>query len=284
MEILARFEQTYNQLSLKLRQNEVELTRHIYSQAEKHRFRALGEVAALVVHDIANPIHSIGYCAEAMNTNETPLKNKRYLEIFIQNVERVKTLLQSLRAFLKREGSDSTCNVLEAHANVLSLLATQFNTSNFQRIRFKVDPRLESYDVRFNMSEMIHVLLNLYSNAIKNFIDHNISDAEIQLSLSRSTSVFLDLIVRDNGTGLSPADFRSLTGYGFYAPASENGISKQGLGLRLTCRLVEQLGGELRMDEAHYDSGKRGTLFLLQIPLRQPMPKEDIEWMENRSN
>lgn len=281
LDILARFEKTYNQLSLKLRENELELSRWVYDQSEKQRFRALGEVAALVVHDIANPIHTIGYCADAMSSNVNPAQNGRYLEIVTQNVDKVKGLIKSLRAFLKRESSDSMCNIIEAHGNVLNLLATQYNTSNFGRIQFKVDGRLESFNVRFNMNEMIHVLLNLYSNSIKNFLANDIQDAEIVLSLRQSESSFLDLEVRDNGTGLSPEDFKHLTGYGFYAPKTKDGVAKQGLGLRLTCRLVEQLGGQLQIDEGHYAAGGRGTLYLLRIPLRQPAREEDIQWMES---
>lgn len=280
LDVLARFEKTFNQFSLKLRDNEMELSRWVYDQSEKQRFRTLGEVAALVVHDIANPIHTIGYCADALSSGANPSQNKRYLEIVTQNIDKVKGLIKSLRAFLKRETSDSRCNIIEAHGNVLNLLATQYSSSNFGHIQFKVDGRLEHFNVRFNMNEMIHVLLNLYSNSIKNFLANGIQDAEIELSLHQSEVSFLVLEVCDNGTGLSPEDFEHLTGYGFYAPKTKDGMAKQGLGLRLTCRLVEQLGGKLQIDEKHYAAGGRGTLYLLKIPLRQPASEEDIKWME----
>lgn len=279
LDVLARFEKTYNQLSLKLRENELELSRWVYNQSEKQRFRALGEVAALVVHDIANPVHTIGYCAEALQGGANISSSDRYVEIISQNVDKVKGLIKSLRAFLKREGTDSACNIVEAHTNVLSLLATQYHSSNFQRIQFVVDGRLEGFNLRFNMNEMIHVLLNLYSNAIKNFIANEIVDGKIEISLRQSDAAFLQLSVRDNGTGLTPDDFSHLTGYGFYAPKSKTN-SKHGLGLRLTCRLVEQLGGEISLDESHFLTAGRGTSFILRIPLRQTAIENELRWME----
>ncbi len=282
LDVLARFEKTYNQLSLKLRENELELSRWVYNQSEKQRFRALGEVAALVVHDIANPVHTIGYCAEALQTGTNVSANGRYVEIISQNVDKVKGLIKSLRAFLKREGTDSVCNIVEAHTNVLNLLATQYHSSNFQRIQFVVDKRLEEFNIRFNMNEMIHVLLNLYSNAIKNFISHEIGDGKIELTLRHSDPSFLIVCVRDNGTGLSPDDFAQLTGYGFYAP-KEKSTTKHGLGLRLTCRLVEQLGGEILLDENHFMAAGRGTSFVLKIPLRQSAIENELLRMEIQS-
>ena len=133
--------------------------------------------------------------------------------------------------------------------------------------------------VRADRQRLMQVLLNLLSNAIK----YNHADGSVELLATprgaASTGGSLQIGVRDTGSGIPEDRIGEL-----FLPFSRLGaemseVEGTGLGLALSQRLVEAMGGQIRVES----SPGEGSTFWVELPLeenplarlmadRQPIP------------
>lgn len=252
-----------NDVIRRLDEKERELSTWVLDHSERQRFRTFGEVAGLVVHDLANPIHTVAFCAEALTENPNSSKRDNYIEIILKNCEKVSSLIKSLRTYLKKGTSEDHARLVMVHQNVIDLLSIQYATKNFQRVKLEWDQALDDVTVKIASNEIMHILLNVYANAVKNFLEHKIDEPCIETKQVRREDGFVTFAVADNGAGLSPKDFQSLIAAGFMVTPLGR---REGLGLRLGARLLEQHGGSIYLDEGYFREG-RGTRLLLKLPV-----------------
>ncbi len=256
--VLAKFEKTFNEMNERLTSHERELSQWIVTKTEESRYTALGEIAGLVVHDLSSPLHVINFCTRQLRDNPQLIRNERYLDQLTINGERSLELITSIRAYLKSSKAEAgTADFGEAMKSVRKLCDTRFFSPAFERIRFEVDPALDGLLVKISRPNLIHVLINLLSNSIQNLLEHDVKDPVIEVELGDAAGVFH---IKDNGTGLSAAEFEKLTAFAYLSQDGQHG--QTGLGMKLVRRLVEQHGGSLQVID---QPGRRGTVFVLKI-------------------
>jgi signal transduction histidine kinase len=242
---LAHFEKIVNGLVERLRSYKHELSRWVFFQTEESRYRALGELSALIVHDLSAPLHVIHFCTEQAKEDPEILRNPRYIDQLTVNGTRSLELINSLKAYLKDgKFKSSGITYAEAHRQVIRLLETQFHSSGFAKIVFDTAPEAVSIRVDIPKADLIHVLMNLYSNSVLNLLQNGVEAPAIRVKLFKSDANDVTYLIEDNGTGLSEERFEELTAFSFL-PGSD-GYSRDGLGLRLVRRLVERNRGSLR--------------------------------------
>ena len=117
------------------------------------------------------------------------------------------------------------------------------------------------------------VLTNLTGNAIK-FTEHGNVDVRIeQIGSASGSKVRLNVLIRDTGIGISEEQQRQL----FQAfNQADSSISRRyggtGLGLVITQKLVQQMGGQIRFES---ELGK-GSVFSFSLDLEvSPLPQTD---------
>jgi two-component system, sensor histidine kinase and response regulator len=113
-------------------------------------------------------------------------------------------------------------------------------------------------------NETMHrqIFVNLLSNAIK--FGASGGRATITVRCPPELAGFVEILVRDDGCGMSPDDLARL-----FEPHSRVGANRQersgsGLGLHLVLGLVGRLGGAIRVDSV-VDAG---TTFSVRLPLK----------------
>ncbi len=246
-------------LRKKIRDSQVELSQLISTQSDKNRYQSVGEFAGLVAHDLTNPIHVSKHCIEMIQGNPAAPETPKYLEMLERNVGRTEELVQALRARLKPTTECAAITSFnEAHKNVLTLLATQYRTKRFDSITFNVSPELNSLFVQASKIDLIHILDNLYRNSVENLLNNKIEQPQITVKLNTTTPTHHEVLIRDNGTGLSKKQFEELTTFG---RAAANGVTCS-MGLRLTRRLIESLGGSLNLVDS---MGYSGATYVLKL-------------------
>lgn len=105
------------------------------------------------------------------------------------------------------------------------------------------------------------VLLNLLSNGVK----YNVPDGTIVLSCALTADAMVQFQVQDEGPGLPQADLQRLFLPFERLGAESTGVEGTGLGLALSKRLAEAMGGTL---EAESTVGS-GSTFTLRLPIAQ---------------
>ena len=126
----------------------------------------------------------------------------------------------------------------------------------------------EALFVRADRQRLVQVLLNLLSNAIK----YNRPGGEVRLAWAVDADAAGDgrvrLRVRDTGVGIAAAELDQLFVPFARLGAEQSGVEGTGLGLALSRRLVEAMGGALVLEH----SGPAGSSFAVDLRLsRDPV-------------
>jgi CheY-like chemotaxis protein len=126
--------------------------------------------------------------------------------------------------------------------------------------------------VRADQQRLMQVMLNLLSNAIK----YNRAGGAVELlarpAAGADGSAFLALGVRDTGPGI-PADRLGELFVAFSRLGAEHsGVEGTGLGLKLSQRLVEVMGGQIRVES----SVGEGSTFWVELPVTES-PRQRLE-------
>ncbi|MBI3544182.1 MAG: HAMP domain-containing histidine kinase [Deltaproteobacteria bacterium] len=268
---LAQFERTFNTLLARLRHRERELGQWMSHEMEQSRFRALGEISGLVVHDLASPLHVVKFCASELAEKPELKDHENYLRMLSLNTNRALDLVDSLKAYLKDPKARSgVASLSETFRYVTQILCTQFRKDGVERgVRFELAPEAALLELALPRGDLIQILENLFRNSIENLLDHRHTDGLISLHLHAEDELTVVLKLIDNGSGLSATQFERLT-----TPELSNfgaGEFYKGLGLRLTRGLIERHLGQLRVVDSE---ARSGTTFLLTLRKAPPVAQE----------
>jgi PAS domain S-box-containing protein len=123
--------------------------------------------------------------------------------------------------------------------------------------------------VRADAQRLKQVLLNLVSNGIK----YSGRGATVVMTCAADRADRVDLVVRDNGTGI-PAEKHDRLFVPFDRLGAESSdIQGTGLGLALSQRLVSAMGGTLELDPA----ATSGTTFRVDLPAAYEPTRPEAE-------
>lgn len=260
---LATVATVFNELSMKLRKNERELSKWIVKEVEDSRFKTVGEITSMVIHDLKSPLATIDFCIDELKENKEKINDPRIIEHLSTNSQKSLELIKSLMAYLKNPSLDEKESVYDSFLYVKKVTSTQYPTEKFNLITFEIDSELKNIFLKISRVDLIHILNNLIQNSVRNLINNNVALPVISLRLEKNRiDGKLNIIYSDSGTGLKKDEFERLTAFGHLQVGDET-IQGQGLGLRLTRRLVERNYGYLNFIE-----GENGTTYQLILKER----------------
>ncbi len=144
-------------------------------------------------------------------------------------------------------------SVVEECINLVQSTATQRQVTLDNRLQADSGPRLWADKARLQQA-----LLNLLSNAIK----YNHVGGQVTIESRPLANGVLRLSIIDNGPGIAPEHMSDLFQPFERLGAEFGGVEGTGIGLTITKRLVEMMGGELGVAS---EEG-RGTTFWVDLP------------------
>jgi two-component system NtrC family sensor kinase len=262
----------YNEMTDKLRAMYENLAQQVNERSRQlvrsERLAGIGFLAAGVAHEINNPLASIAFCSEALESRLSHLLQSvalssldretiaKYLKMIQEEAFRCKEITQKLLAFsrggeLNRDETD----LVEVIQGVLDMVQHLPNWKN-KRIDFRpLGPVL----AWVNGQEIKQVFLNLVINALECMdeggllsITHRMHDGQI------------DLVFKDTGCGMTPDILENI--FEPFYTRSRTGKGT-GLGLSISHRIISQHGGEI---EATSDGAGKGSTFTVRLPIKPP--------------
>lgn len=127
-------------------------------------------------------------------------------------------------------------------------------------VRLEFDPATDMPPMYSDQGKIAQILRNLISNAFK--FTHQ---GEVRVFARKADEGRIQIAVRDTGIGIAPEDQqRVFDEYTQVEKAQSKAIIGTGLGLPLSRRLAELLGGRLQVESVPGS----GSTFVLELPLR----------------
>ncbi len=219
---------------------------------QSEKLAAIGELSTYMAHEIRNPLFAIGGFANSLlrssNLDEGSLEKVR---IILQESKRLDNILKNIINFSKPTSSEkSEINVNRIVMDILQLFRLSCEE---QQIRTETEINHGLALAKGDPELIKQCLINL----IKNSIEAMPHGGVLTLSTSMEDD-FIMIKVSDTGRGI-PKDIREKVFNPFFSTKKGEG---SGLGLAMTKKIIEDMGGRLEL----FSQEKKGTTVVLYLP------------------
>ncbi len=233
------------------------------------RLTAIGELAAVVAHQIDNPLTAVLGNTEFLLQDvsvDDPIREP--LDTIHRAGKRAHTVVSRLLSIARRGAEGEQSQPVEIHATINAVL--ELVTAYIQRehVTLTVDLASTLLTVCALPGHLEDVWMNLLLNA--RYAVRGIPNAAIHVQ-SWAADEYAFVAVADNGPGV-PVDHRAHLFDAFFTtkPAGEG----TGLGLYICKQIVDRAGGTITLDD---DTTIAGARFTVRLPLAdQPVTDEQV--------
>ncbi|HEH9405955.1 TPA: two-component sensor histidine kinase BarA [Aeromonas bestiarum] len=238
--------------------------------------RVKSEFLANMSHELRTPLNGvIGFTRQLLKTALTPSQTD-YMQTIEKSARNLLGIINDILDFSKLEAGKLQLehipfSLRDTLNETMHLLGPSAHDKQLE-LSLQVDAEVPDY-LTGDPMRLQQVLTNLTGNAIK-FTERGNVDVRIeQTGGSNGNKVRLNVLIRDTGIGISEEQQRQL----FQAfNQADSSISRRyggtGLGLVITQKLVQQMGGQIRFES---ELGK-GSVFSFSLDMDvSPLPQTD---------
>lgn len=218
------------------------------------KLAALGTMAVSVAHELRNPLSAIyGFASLLLNETEPRDSKKKFLEIIIEEAQRLTQVAQGLLEFGKPSSEPlqevSLCKVFQ---KVLTLVAPEV-TNREVKVKNEIPPDLPL--VWGHPQDLQQAFFNILINALQSVLP---SEGEITLKgWVDEKNNWIVIEISDNGKGIDSQDLPYI--FDPFFSTKEKGI---GLGLAITSRIITNHHGLIKVNS----QPGAGTTFRIRLP------------------
>ena len=265
MDEVGRLAEAFNGMVTEVKNHIDHISRMEEEMRWADRLSALGELSAGMAHEIKNPLGVIRSSAEILERRLEKGEQEGLLASAIsEEATRLSALLESFLQFARpRPPKNNLCQINAIIGKTLLLLDSEISRAGVD-LKKSFDDKVPPL---YTDENQIHqVLVNLIINAVQAMGDEG-GALIIETSLSsfpgnsgsdpRSGTEAALITVTDTGPGIAP-EIRDQIFNPFYTTKDKG----TGLGLSITFRIINSLGGELKLE-----TSSQGTTFKIYLPL-----------------
>jgi len=221
---------------------------------KSQRLAAIGEVAAMVGHDLRNPLQAIVYSLHLA---------KRELESFPNsNLKEIMGIIEEQVEYMNKIVSDLQCYARPIKPNIVKTNLKEIIGDILSAIRVpkKIEVLIDVEDVftEFPIDPLLikRVLTNLIMNAIQAMEDKDKGLLKIS-AYKKDENAFIS--VQDTGVGIPEENLEKI-----FQPLFTTKAKGQGLGLAVCKRIIEALKGNITFESKVGE----GTTFTIKLPFK----------------
>ncbi|MDL2285377.1 PAS domain-containing protein [Desulfovibrio sp. OttesenSCG-928-F07] len=219
---------------------------------QSEKMAAIGELSTYIAHEIRNPLFAIGGFANALlRNNSLDASGREKASIILEESQRLDGILKSILNFSKPVTSEfGPFDLVQVTADTVKIMSMGDDTRKIET-RFSTKPGLPY--AHGNAGLVKQCLINIIKNAQEAMPEGGI----ISISV-RKTGTKLELAVQDTGIGIEPIALNQI-----FNPFFSTKNKGAGLGLAMTKKLIEDMGGALEITS---EVGKGTLVRVLLLP------------------
>ncbi|HEX4924629.1 MAG TPA: MASE1 domain-containing protein [Bdellovibrionales bacterium] len=227
---------------------------------------------AAMSHEIRTPLGAILGFAEVLKEQEIKESDRRrYLDIIGRNGRELSRLIDDILDLSKVEAGRlnverGPVSINGLVSDVVALLSQKARAKDI-RLAVNLEPGVPE-TIQSDPTRLRQILINLVGNAIK---FTKAGDVSLTVRMSGLEDGKIEFLVRDSGSGIDPSDHGKL-----FQPFSQTKTCKgkggTGLGLFLSRRLAEALGGDVRLVES---TPGHGSAFVATVAVGRSVMSDD---------
>src|SRR5262245_26201242 len=229
--------------------------------ARANRATTLGLLGASIVHEVNQPLGAIAASAAAgsrwLAAQPPDLdRAQRSLERIVNDTRRASTIIDRLRALVKRQAPrKDRIDLNEAIVEVLALTDDEVRRHD---ILVETSLAADLPTVEGDRIQIQQIVLNLVVNAIEAMSAVDDGSRRLAIGSAREDANAVRVEVRDSGPGVDPSHAERLF-EAFYTTKAEG----MGMGLCISRAIIEAHGGRLWVDP----NGSHGAAFCFSLPV-----------------
>ena len=233
-------------------------TRSLQNALERYkRLSAMGEMTAKLAHQIRTPLASALLYASHLNKNQIQDEDrKRYSERMMSRLKHLESVVEDMLAFTRGGGAgQSKIQITDLLDDLQQAMESHLDNAG---CRLYVQHEAEDVAIFANKDALSGVLQNLVNNAIQACGEEGILWLRTRCSDNLKAGTSVDIILRDNGPGISSEDKERI-----FDPFYTTRPQGTGLGLAVAQAVVQAIGGTIWIESTSSD----GTTFVIRLPL-----------------
>ncbi len=224
---------------------------------KSERLAAIGEVAAMVGHDLRNPLTGIKGATYYLKTKlgpKTDGKTREMLELIEVDVQYANKIITDLLEYSKKVHLELT------EANPKTIITETLHLIKAPENIQIIDQTQPEPKIKIDVEKMARIFNNLITNAI----DAMPSGGKLTIT-SRKSNDNVEFIFADTGIGMTKETMEKI-----FTPFFTTKAKGMGLGLPICKRIVEAHSGKISVESVVGE----GTTFTLTLPI-EPKTREE---------
>ncbi|HET6610963.1 MAG TPA: ATP-binding protein [Kofleriaceae bacterium] len=219
------------------------------------RLATVGKMAAMITHEIRNPLSSIGLNVELLEDELDPAggEAKSLCRAITTEVDRLAAITDEYLGFARLPQPKLALEELSPIID--NLVAFERERLKSRGVEVVVDLDPEAAVANVDDAQLRQALLNLLTNAGDAVAA--VGGGRIDIATAKAADGHLTITVTDNGAGIDEDDLPRL-----FEPFFSTREGGTGLGLALTHQIVRDHGGTIAVDSARGE----GTRFTITLP------------------
>jgi signal transduction histidine kinase len=235
----------------------VELQENVKRQERQAIF---GRITQGLVHDLSHPIQNIGNSMMLLMREDIDAESREnFKRTLTRELTTLKRFLDDLRNVARPRPVEKF--PVELHSTVREIVESM--RPEAERVAIALDGRSEGGPTVIEGDRF--ALDRVYRNLISNALQATQAGGRVSVTIRR-TGGQAEVIVEDTGSGIPPDRLPRI--FDDFVTTKRRGL---GLGLAISKRIVEQLGGTI---EVRSEVG-RGTVFTLRFPARDDLSQAE---------
>ncbi|MCX8083125.1 MAG: GAF domain-containing sensor histidine kinase [bacterium] len=216
---------------------------------KKEKLSTIGKMASYLIHEIKNPLVTIGGFAKRIAGENNLDTIHRDADIIFKEMKKLEQILNKLSTFtLLAPLKIERINILDVVNEIIEVFELEFTKKH---IDVKVDIP-ENISIKAERVQIFEILFNLISNSVENM---NTGTIKISAVIE---GVYLKITVQDTGKGIPDEVLPHIT-EPFFSTKTEG----FGLGLFIVSNIIENYGGKLEITSVK----QQGTTVNVYLPL-----------------